>query len=411
MSRHLRILALSGGGMKGVVTIRTLEHLSILAGRPITELFDFVIGASVGSILTLGLAAGYNATQILEIITINAAETFPKEQKSIGIFSPIYPSSGLDKVLKSLASMPNGQLRSTNTTTIPAAFVFVDHDTLKPVIVFSCSNTYSPPPLLNDLAMASCAAPVFFARKTLKLNDKPVTAIDASLASYNPVLSYEFILREIAMKRIDQQCVHDLNPDQQFIFSTSGVLTKNLSGAEPKLSVDGNDLTIVSIDSGNVEPKKLYELRTKAMNTFMFTAAAAIAPVVYACTSSLAVSLFAGLLILGITASTPYFAEKILGGIKYELEHFFPDYFLYASREYAQKIAKATGVITLNPHLDAPMPIDSSEAAEISNMLNQTDKYIFDHHELFSALAGCLNNSVEQSEQCSIAYQRMNNDI
>jgi len=48
--KHLRILVISGGGVRGYIPSLILEHISKLAGKEIPELFDFIIGTSYISI-------------------------------------------------------------------------------------------------------------------------------------------------------------------------------------------------------------------------------------------------------------------------------------------------------------------------------------------------------------------------
>ena len=53
-----RILFLDGGGMKGLVQIEILSQLEEQTGRRITELFDWIVGASTGAIIALALVYG-----------------------------------------------------------------------------------------------------------------------------------------------------------------------------------------------------------------------------------------------------------------------------------------------------------------------------------------------------------------
>lgn len=48
-----RVLALDGGGVKGIIQLRVLRMIQELTGLPIHVLFDLAIGTSVGRLLTL----------------------------------------------------------------------------------------------------------------------------------------------------------------------------------------------------------------------------------------------------------------------------------------------------------------------------------------------------------------------
>ena len=53
-----RILCLDGGGLKGLILIEILLYIERLAGRKITELFDWIVGTSTGGIIVLALVYG-----------------------------------------------------------------------------------------------------------------------------------------------------------------------------------------------------------------------------------------------------------------------------------------------------------------------------------------------------------------
>jgi patatin-like phospholipase/acyl hydrolase len=54
--RGLRILAMDGGGMKGMAMVEILKHLEAVGGKRIWELFDVIGGTSTGALL--GMAVG-----------------------------------------------------------------------------------------------------------------------------------------------------------------------------------------------------------------------------------------------------------------------------------------------------------------------------------------------------------------
>ena len=53
----MRVLAIDGGGIRGIVPTTVLVALEVRAGRPISELFDLVAGTSTGGIIACALAA------------------------------------------------------------------------------------------------------------------------------------------------------------------------------------------------------------------------------------------------------------------------------------------------------------------------------------------------------------------
>ncbi|MEM7223191.1 MAG: patatin-like phospholipase family protein [Pseudomonadota bacterium] len=55
-SRPLRVLTLDGGGIRGVIPAAVLAYLEKESGRPISSLFDLIVGTSTGGILALALS-------------------------------------------------------------------------------------------------------------------------------------------------------------------------------------------------------------------------------------------------------------------------------------------------------------------------------------------------------------------
>lgn len=84
-SSPFQIIALSGGGIRGLFCIKVLadleQDLADESGDPdysIAQHFDLICGTSVGGLLALGLAYGLNARQLLSIIDQRRKDIFPQ---------------------------------------------------------------------------------------------------------------------------------------------------------------------------------------------------------------------------------------------------------------------------------------------------------------------------------------------
>ncbi len=55
MNRPVKILAIDGGGIRGIIPATLLAHIESITGRPAAALFDLIAGTSTGGILALGL--------------------------------------------------------------------------------------------------------------------------------------------------------------------------------------------------------------------------------------------------------------------------------------------------------------------------------------------------------------------
>ena len=74
---RLRILALDGGGIRGVFTASLLAGLEQQLGRRVADHFDLIVGTSTGAILALGLGLGVSPAEMTELYRKNGANIFP----------------------------------------------------------------------------------------------------------------------------------------------------------------------------------------------------------------------------------------------------------------------------------------------------------------------------------------------
>src|SRR5918996_5464312 len=73
-----RILAIDGGGVRGVIPAAALAALEdALPGR-VRDHFDFVAGTSTGALVAAGVAAGVPAAQIVRMYVERAPKLFTK---------------------------------------------------------------------------------------------------------------------------------------------------------------------------------------------------------------------------------------------------------------------------------------------------------------------------------------------
>ena len=61
-TRPLRVLALDGGGIRGVIPATVLAEIENKTGKRIAEMFDLIAGTSTGGILALALATRTQTT-------------------------------------------------------------------------------------------------------------------------------------------------------------------------------------------------------------------------------------------------------------------------------------------------------------------------------------------------------------
>src|SRR5438034_3754911 len=61
-----RILAIDGGGIKGVFPASFLSVIEDSIGDNVADYFDLIVGTSTGGIIALGLGLGFSSAKILE---------------------------------------------------------------------------------------------------------------------------------------------------------------------------------------------------------------------------------------------------------------------------------------------------------------------------------------------------------
>src|SRR5690348_8679721 len=101
MAEAYRILALDGGGLRGVFTAAALVEAEDAFGAEFVESFDLLVGTSTGGIIALGLAAGRTCRDMLEMYRRLGAETFSRPRHLRRFSRPKYDRRRLDELLRS----------------------------------------------------------------------------------------------------------------------------------------------------------------------------------------------------------------------------------------------------------------------------------------------------------------------
>ena len=110
------VLALSGGGYRGLYTATVLAELEQAMGRPIASHFDLICGTSAGGMLALGLAAEIPARELKELFEKEGNRIFSSRSLARRLFGfwlkAKHDSTGLREVLtKRFQEMTIGDLK------------------------------------------------------------------------------------------------------------------------------------------------------------------------------------------------------------------------------------------------------------------------------------------------------------
>jgi uncharacterized protein len=158
------ILALSGGGYRGLYSATILRHLEDALGKPLARHFDLICGTSAGGLLALGLAAEIPAVALQAVFEEQGSRIFDNQgfwRRCTGfIVRAKHSNTGLKAVLKEVfGTQTIGDLRhrvlipTVNYSTGRGQFFKTPHHP-------SFELDYKAQ--LVDVAMATSAAPVYF---------------------------------------------------------------------------------------------------------------------------------------------------------------------------------------------------------------------------------------------------------
>ena len=74
----MRMLAVDGGGVRGIVPLVWLMRLEAVTGKRVQELFDAFIGTSIGAAIVCGLSLGHRPDDLLAMLQEDAPLIFPR---------------------------------------------------------------------------------------------------------------------------------------------------------------------------------------------------------------------------------------------------------------------------------------------------------------------------------------------
>jgi patatin-like phospholipase/acyl hydrolase len=95
-----RILALDGGGIRGIISLRILARIEEIVGEPLSEYFDLIGGTSTGAIIAAGLAHGWPVQKISDLYDRLGASIFRASHFRLGLLRAKFPAEPIREALK-----------------------------------------------------------------------------------------------------------------------------------------------------------------------------------------------------------------------------------------------------------------------------------------------------------------------
>lgn len=183
------ILAITGGGIRGIAGAQFLKRLEQATNKRIYDLFDMYAGTSVGAIIVSAIAYGkYSGTQLVdELLSPPNAQTIMHKSILDKIFGqlqlrPMYGDRGKLTVMRKYLD-PNLLLHQTNKKVLLTAY---NVNTYKPTFFKSWEPKYRNVPVVQAANMSS-AAPSYFPSANISYTPhKSFWGVDGAMCTNDP---------------------------------------------------------------------------------------------------------------------------------------------------------------------------------------------------------------------------------
>ena len=201
-----RMLALDGGGIRGVLTLSFLKKIETIVGRPLRQYFDYVAGTSTGAIIAAGLATGLSVDDLIRFYRRSGPEMFQRT-RFLARLRSLYQNGALEKELKTtfgeqtdlrlsgVVNPSNGTKGRLNTLLLAVTRNITTDSpwpiSSNPEVYYNCPDR--PDSNLNfklwQIVRASTAAPIYFPPEVIEVdpNDpkKSFVFVDGGVTPYN----------------------------------------------------------------------------------------------------------------------------------------------------------------------------------------------------------------------------------
>jgi patatin-like phospholipase/acyl hydrolase len=184
---RFQILALDGGGIRGIFSAALLDGLEVSSGTAILDHFDLIVGTSTGGIIALALAAGFSPAEIVDVYVAEMRSIFPGPKlwrTGRQLIRSKYSSAGLERVARRLLGD-----RLLGESPVPIVIPSFDLGE-STVHLFKTPHSarlkrdHTIP--MWQVAMATAAAPTFF--PTFCLPGDEIRLIDGGVWANNPAM-------------------------------------------------------------------------------------------------------------------------------------------------------------------------------------------------------------------------------
>ncbi len=200
-----RILAIDGGGIRGIIPALILQRIEERLNKPISELFHMIAGTSTGGILACALTAPVNngmprsAAEIVDLYRVRGKKIFESSFwhgfGSIGgLVDEKYKSENLEEILEyyledtKLSNLKQDLLVTSYNIHSRKPYFFKSWKA-RDEILHQGESTQGRDFLLKHIARATSAAPTYFEPAYIpNINGQKFPLIDGGVFANNPAM-------------------------------------------------------------------------------------------------------------------------------------------------------------------------------------------------------------------------------
>ncbi len=182
---NFNILALDGGGTRGIYTAQLLTKVEQELGIQIRDCFDLIVGTSTGAIVAGAAVSQISMEEIVQLFEQEAPEIFKQKWYRNQLLFSKYSQNILSAVIAKhippilLSAVETPVLLTCSEITTSDFHVFRSYNKDQ------VNNKQNTDISLRDAVVASCAAPTFFSPKKIK----ELYLADGGLWANNPSLT------------------------------------------------------------------------------------------------------------------------------------------------------------------------------------------------------------------------------
>ena len=190
-----KMLALDGGGIRGVLTLSILKAIETQLQQPLWKYFDYIAGTSTGAIIAAGLARGMSVDELIDFYKKTGTAMFQRT-RFLERLNSLYRDGPLQQQLKQVfgeaTDLKPDNLKTLllvvtrNVTTDSPWPISSNPEARYNVLTRADCNLCIP---LWKLVRASTAAPIYFPPEVIQVDpkddSKTFVFVDGGVTPYN----------------------------------------------------------------------------------------------------------------------------------------------------------------------------------------------------------------------------------